>query len=447
MIRFDDLELDAALLAAVRDAGFTTPTPIQAEAIPLILSGRDVLGRARTGTGKTAAFALPLVQRLAASTASRGLPRPIRTLVLAPTRELATQVADAFARFGRPLGVGVTAVYGGVSDAPQRRALRGGVDVLVATPGRLEDLMRASAVDLRFVEAVVLDEADRMLDQGFVAAVRRILSRVPRTRQTLLFSATMPESIRSLARSIQRSAAEIDVAPATSSAGRVEQEVLFVARADKRALLSHLLDDPAVTRAIVFTRTKRGADRVAKHLGARERAEAIHGDRSQSQRERALAGFRRGSTRVLVATDVAARGIDVDEISHVINFELPDDCESYVHRIGRTGRASASGIALSLCDADERERLRRIERLVRSAIPVRREHPFAAGAGVTDGSRRDARTGAARTRDGSGASGLRTAGARPAGGGARRTLRGKKRDRAGSTGLRSPRAGQAPDCR
>jgi len=298
--------------------------------------------------------------------------------VLSPTRELATQIGDAFARFGTPFGLRHVVVYGGVSDGPQRRALREGVDVLVATPGRLEDLRAAGAIDLRHVEVAVLDEADRMLDQGFLPAVRRILAATPRARQTLLFSATMPDEIRALARALQRDAAEVRVAPVATPAERVEQAVFFVARPHKRELLAHLLADPAVTRALVFTRTKRGADRLAKHLAARERVHAIHGDRSQAQRERALESFRRGTTRVLVATDVAARGIDVDGVSHVVNFELPDDCESYVHRIGRTGRASASGVAWTLCDADERAQLARIERLVRKAIPVRHDHPYAA---------------------------------------------------------------------
>ena len=384
---FDDLSLHASLLAAVRDAGYTAPTAIQAQAIPLILAGRDVLGCAQTGTGKTAAFVLPMVQRLAASAQTGRGVRPIRALVLSPTRELATQIAEAVSSFGARFGLERAVVYGGISEVPQRRALRRGVDVLVATPGRLEDLMRAGEVDLRRVEIVVLDESDRMLDQGFFTAVRRILSTVPRERQTLLFSATMPEEIRALARSVQRDAVEVRVTPVATPAAQVEQAVLFVARNDKRDLLSHLLADPAVTRALVFTRTKRGADRVAKHLSAGERVEAIHGDRSQSQRERALASFRRGSTRVLVATDLAARGIDVDGISHVINFELPDDSESYVHRIGRTGRAAASGVALTLCDAEERDQLARIERLIRKAIPVRREHPFAVGSWPSGSSR------------------------------------------------------------
>ena len=378
MIQFDSLSLNARLLGAVRDAGFREPTAIQAQAIPPILAGRDVFGCAQTGTGKTAAFVLPMVQRLAAAPPSRGT-RAIRALVLSPTRELATQISEAVASFGAPFGLLRTVVFGGVGAEPQRRALRRGIDVLVATPGRLEDLMRERGlVDLRSVEIAVLDEADRMLDQGFLPAVRRILAAVPRDRQTLLFSATMPDEIRALGRSFQRDAVEVKVTPSATPAEKVEQEVLFVAREHKRGLLLHLLEDPIVTRALVFTRTRRGADRVAKHLAGSVGVDAIHGDRSQSQRERALAGFRRGTTRVLVATDVAARGIDVDGISHVINFELPDDAESYVHRIGRTGRAAASGVALTLCDAQERDQLQRIERLMRKRIPVRSEHPFAA---------------------------------------------------------------------
>ena len=377
MIRFDDLSLHPALLKAVQDAGFAAPTAIQAQAIPPILAGRDVLGCAQTGTGKTAAFVLPLVQRLAALAEPPG----------ARARSAASssrQRANSRPRLHRwspisALGCGIenAVIFGGVSDVPQRRALRRGVDVVVATPGRLEDLMRAREVDLRSVEIVVLDEADRMLDAGFLVAVRRILNATPRERQTLLFSATMPPEIRTLADSVQRNAAWVAVSPVATPPAQVEQAVLFVERPDKRRLLEHLLADPAVTRALVFTRTKRGADRVAKHLSAAvERVEAIHGDRSQAQRERALASFRRGTTRVLVATDLAARGIDVEGISHVINFELPDDSESYVHRIGRTGRVAAQGVALSLCDTHERDQLARIERLMKKAIPVRREHPF-----------------------------------------------------------------------
>jgi ATP-dependent RNA helicase RhlE len=386
LIRFEDLSLDPALLAAVRDAGYSEPTPIQAQAIPLVLAGRDVLGAAQTGTGKTAAFVLPILQRLITPNPEvrpRAVPaprsagwRPIRVLVLSPTRELASQIAETFETFGRPLGIRHAAVYGGVSEGPQRRALRDGVDVLVATPGRLEDLQQSGAVDLRHVEVAVLDESDRMLDAGFLQTVRRILRATPSQRQTLLFSATMPEAIRKLASSVQRDAAEVRVAPVATPAERVEQTVFFVSRPSKRELLSHLLADPGVTRALVFTRTKRAADRIAQHLNGAERVDAIHGDRSQGQRERALENFKRGSTRVLVATDLAARGIDVDNISHVINFELPDDCESYVHRIGRTGRAAASGVAFTLCASDERPQLARIERLMRATIPVRHEHPW-----------------------------------------------------------------------
>lgn len=379
LIRFEDLQLDAALLAAVREAGFTEPTPIQAQAIPLVLAGRDVLGAAQTGTGKTAAFVLPILQNLMASQTDAprgGGRRPIRVLVLSPTRELASQIAESFESFGRQLGIRHAAVYGGVSEGPQRRALREGIDVLVATPGRLEDLQQSGAIDLRHVEVAVLDESDRMLDAGFLNTVRRILGATSSARQTLLFSATMSDEIRKLARSVQRDAVEVRVTPVATPAERVEQAVFFVSRPSKRELLSHLLADPGVTRALVFTRTKRAADRIAQHLNGAERVDAIHGDRSQGQRERALASFRRGSTRVLVATDLAARGIDVDGISHVINFELPDDCESYVHRIGRTGRAAASGVAFTLCASDERPQLARIERLMRATIPVRHEHPW-----------------------------------------------------------------------
>jgi len=377
LTRFEDLSLDPALLAVVRDAGYAAPTAIQARAIPVVLAGRDLVGCAQTGTGKTAAYVLPIVQLLGDDAGRRHLPREIRALILSPTRELAAQIGAEVARFGAAAGLASAVVHGGVAEGPQRRALRAGVDVLVATPGRLEDLMRAGVADLRGVEIAVLDEADRMLDQGFLPTVRRILGTTPRERQTLLFSATLPEEIRALARSVQRSPEEIAVAPVATPAARVDQHVLFVAKPDKRRLLEHLLADPAVTRALVFTRTRRSADRVAKQLRESEHVEAIHGDRSQAQRDRALARFKSGTARVLVATDVAARGIDVEGISHVINYELPDDTESYVHRIGRTGRADASGIALSLCDAAERGQLARIERLMRRPIPVRGGHPFA----------------------------------------------------------------------
>jgi ATP-dependent RNA helicase RhlE len=367
---FRDLNLNDSLLCAVRDAGYTAPTPIQREAIPAVLAGRDLLGCAQTGTGKTAAFALPILHRLAAAPPPRA-PRPVRVLVLSPTRELATQIGDAFAAFGRRLGLTHTTIFGGVGDGPQRTALARGVDVLVATPGRLLDLLQQRCVDLRRVEVLVLDEADRMLDAGFLDSVRRIIGHTPRKRQTLLFSATMPREIDALAAHLLRDPARVAVSPVATPAERVEQAVLHVERGEKHRVLRRLLGDPAVTRALVFTRTKRTANRLAQFLSEHDAAvDAIHGNKSQSARERALARFRSGSVRVLVATDLAARGIDVEQVSHVINFELPDDTESYVHRIGRTGRAGATGRALSLCDLSERDKLRDIERLIRRPLPV-----------------------------------------------------------------------------
>jgi ATP-dependent RNA helicase RhlE len=369
---FEALKLSDPLLRAVRGAGYESPTPIQREAIPSILAGRDLLGCAQTGTGKTAAFALPILQRLAATT-PRDARRPIRALVLSPTRELASQIGDSFARYGKGLGLSHTCIFGGVAELPQRRALARGVDVVVATPGRLLDLMQQRAADLRHVEVLVLDEADRLLDAGFEVPVKRIAGATPRDRQTLLFSATMPPAIAALARQLLRDPVSVAVAPVATPAERVDQAVVHVERGEKRRVLRRLLADPAVKRALVFTRTKRAANRVAEFLSeGDEFVDAIHGNKSQSARERALARFRRGTVRVLVATDLAARGIDVREVSHVINFELPDDSESYVHRIGRTGRAGAAGRALSLCDASERGKLREIERLMRRTIPVLR---------------------------------------------------------------------------
>jgi ATP-dependent RNA helicase RhlE len=376
---FEALQLHDSLLRAVRGAGYESPTPIQRDAIPPILSGRDLLGCAQTGTGKTAAFALPILQRLAA-TSKRDDRRSIRALVLSPTRELASQIGDSFARYGKGLGLAHTCIFGGVSEFHQRKALGRGVDVVVATPGRLLDLMQQRVVDLRRVEVLVLDEGDRLLDAGFEVPVKRIAGATPRERQTLLFSATMPPAIERLAQQLLRDPVKIAVAPVATPAELVEQGVLHVERGEKRRVLRRLLADPSVTRALVFTRTKRAANRVAEFLSeGDEFVDAIHGNKSQSARERALARFRKGSMRVLVATDLAARGIDVQAVSHVINFELPDDSESYVHRIGRTGRAGAAGRALSLCDASERGKLREIERLMRRSIPVLRLPAAAAG--------------------------------------------------------------------
>ncbi|RIL07989.1 MAG: DEAD/DEAH box helicase [Proteobacteria bacterium] len=369
---FEDLDLNESLLRAVRGAGYDTPTPIQRQAIPPILEGRDVLGCAQTGTGKTAAFALPILDYLAEEPPARG-PRRIRVLVLSPTRELATQIGDSFAGYGKGLGLAHTCIFGGVPEQRQRQALARGVDIVVATPGRLLDLMQQRVVDLGHVEVLVLDEADRLLDAGFEDAVKRIVAKTPSDRQTLLFSATMPPAIESLARKLLVEPVRVAVTPVATPAERVDQCVVHVEKGDKRRVLRRLLADPAVERALVFTRTKRAANRVAEYLSeGTEQVEAIHGNKSQNARERALDRFRRGAVRVLVATDLAARGIDVQGVSHVINFELPDDSESYVHRIGRTGRAGAAGRAIALCDASERGKLRDIERLMRRAIPVER---------------------------------------------------------------------------
>ena len=345
------------------------PTPIQAEAIPAVLAGRDLMGIAQTGTGKTAAFALPILHRLAANRKPL-LRKSTRVLVLSPTRELATQIGDSFRTYGRHLGVKVAVVYGGVGHGSQISALERGLDVLVATPGRLIDHMEARAVSFEATEVLVLDEADQMLDLGFVKPIRRIVSKLSFKRQSLFFSATMPKEIGALANELLRDPVKVSVTPAATTVERVSQRVIHVERQKKRALLVELCRDAGLSRALVFTRTKRGADRVARHLQAAGiSVAAIHGNKSQSQREAALDAFRRDKIRVLVATDIAARGIDIDSVSHVVNFELPDVPESYVHRIGRTARAGAAGIAISLVDADETAQLRDIERLTRQAIP------------------------------------------------------------------------------
>jgi len=383
-MRFEELNLINALLRAVQQEGYAEPTPIQAQAIPHVLASRDILGSAQTGTGKTAAFALPILQQLTNNPPrNRGGWRPIRTLVLAPTRELATQIGESFRVYGRHTPIKFATVYGGVSQKPQVEKLRRGVDVLIATPGRLLDLMNQGFVKFNELHILVLDEADRMLDMGFLPDVRRIIAKLPTDRQTLLFSATMPPNIQDLADSILTDPVHIEVAPEVVTVEAIEQAVYFVEKDDKRALLEHLLQEDNVTRALVFTRTKHGADRLTKQLGrASVRAEAIHGNKSQRAREEALANFKRGKTRVLVATDIAARGIDVDDISHVINFELPNETESYVHRIGRTGRAGAAGKAFSFCSADERRHLIDIERLIHTHIPVVADHPYLSKFGV-----------------------------------------------------------------
>ncbi|MCL4221162.1 MAG: DEAD/DEAH box helicase [Phycisphaerales bacterium] len=373
MQHFHQLNLAKPILDAIVEEGYSTPTPIQAKAIPPVLEGRDLLGCAQTGTGKTAAFALPILHHLHAQPVDklrRGPVKP-RALILSPTRELTVQIAGSFAAYGRHTSLSVVTIYGGVSQSNQVRMLRGGVDIIVATPGRLMDLMQQGCVDLSNIRIFVLDEADRMLDMGFIDPIRRISAALPIERQTLLFSATMPTNIARLADSLLRNPVKVAVTPVASTAERIAQSLYMVDHADKPALLEQLLDDLEVERALVFTRTKHGAEKLTRILSrSGVRAEAIHGNKSQNQRQRALDAFRAGRTRVLVATDVAARGIDVDGVSHVFNFNLPNEPEAYVHRIGRTGRAGAAGIAISFCDREERGHLKAIERLTGLRLPV-----------------------------------------------------------------------------
>ncbi|MGI6245448.1 MAG: DEAD/DEAH box helicase [Pseudochelatococcus sp.] len=369
MTSFQDLGLAAPILAALTAEGYEKPTPIQAQAIPHLLQGKDLLGIAQTGTGKTAAFALPILDRLARD--RKPVPHHgCRALILSPTRELASQIAQSIRSYGRNLKLRVAVVFGGVSARPQAQELARGVDILVATPGRLIDHLDGRAVNLGHVEVFVLDEADQMLDMGFIHAIRRLVPQLPKVRQNLFFSATMPKEIGALAADLLRDPVEVSVTPVATTAERIAQKVLFVETARKRNLLVDTLRDEGMGRTLVFSRTKHGADRIVRHLEeANIPSSAIHGNKSQSQRERALADFRSGRRKILVATDIAARGIDVDGVTHVINFDLPNVPESYVHRIGRTARAGAEGSAISFCDAEERAYLRDIERLTRQTIP------------------------------------------------------------------------------
>jgi ATP-dependent RNA helicase RhlE len=367
---FNDFGLAEPILRALCEEGYATPTPIQTKTIALVLAKRDVIGIAQTGTGKTAAFALPILNHLA-RTRMRPQAKSCRVLVLSPTRELAGQILDSFKTYGRHLRPHTALAIGGVSMGAQVRALLNGVEVLVATPGRLLDLVRGNALRLNGVETFVLDEADRMLDMGFIHDIRKIIARLPAQRQTLLFSATMPQDIADLARQLLKDPAKVAVTPVGSIAERIAQRIVHLDRGGKATMLADLLRTEPVVRALVFTRTKHGADKVVRGLAKGGiAAEAIHGNKSQNQRERVLASFRDGRLRVLVATDIAARGIDVDGISHVINFDLPNVAETYVHRIGRTARAGADGIAISLCSHDERPLLHDIEKLIRMAIPA-----------------------------------------------------------------------------
>ncbi len=381
MSSFADLGLIEPLQRAVADEGYLEPMPIQVQAVPHVLAGRDLVGCAQTGTGKTAAFALPILQRLSTCPRRRGHGHHvIRVLVVTPTRELATQIGESFSVYGRHTDVRNTVIFGGVRQSRQTQALHKGVDVLVATPGRLLDLYGQGLVNLRGLEVFVLDEADRMLDMGFIPDVRRIVAAIPEKRQTLFFSATMPGNIEQLAGSIVREPIRVEVAPTATTVDTIEQRLFFVAANDKRSLLEHLLKtDENITRALVFTRTKHGADRVARHLRRAEvNVQSIHGNKGQAARERALERFKTGKARVLVATDIAARGIDIEDVSHVINYDLPDAPESYVHRIGRTARAGASGIAMSLCGLEEIGTLGRIEKLIRKKLTAVNDHPYVA---------------------------------------------------------------------
>lgn len=375
-MKFSDLNLIEPLQKAIQKTGYETPTAIQEQAIPHLLAGKDLLGCAQTGTGKTAAFALPILNNLAQTKMSLQ-PKCASTLILTPTRELALQIFENFKTYSLFLNIKMAVAYGGVSINPQIKDISGGLDILIATPGRLLDLVDQNKLNLKFVKTFVLDEADRMLDMGFIHDIRKVLQIIPRTRQTLFFSATMPAEIEKLASTMLSNPVRIEVNPVSSTAEKVIQKVMYVEQSKKKDLLRHVLNDPNFNRVIVFTRTKHGANRVTELLSKNKIiSEAIHGNKSQNARQRALDNFKSGKTQVLIATDIAARGIDVDGISHVINFEVPNVAESYVHRIGRTARAGAAGIAISFCDAEEKSYIRDIEKVIGQKIPVDSEHPF-----------------------------------------------------------------------
>jgi ATP-dependent RNA helicase RhlE len=375
-MQFESLNIIEPILKALQEEGYTTPTPIQAEAIPIILQGTDLLGCAQTGTGKTAAFAIPILQLLGANKVY-DRKRKIRSLIVTPTRELAIQIGESFKAYGRHTGLTNTVIFGGVNQNPQTATLIKGVDILIATPGRLLDLLNQGFLSLRDVEILVLDEADRMLDMGFIHDVKKILALVPKKRQSLFFSATMPPEIVKLAATILHNPSKVSVTPVSSTVDIINQSIYFVDKGNKSALLVDILQDKSIKTALVFTRTKHGADKVVKLLDKHHiKAEAIHGNKAQNARQRALSNFKSQTTRILVATDIAARGIDVDDLEYVINYEMPNISETYVHRIGRTGRAGAKGTALSFCDAEEKEYLRDIEKLIAKKIPVIDDHSF-----------------------------------------------------------------------
>ena len=371
---FKNLNLDEALLKALETQGYDTPTPIQKQAIPVVLSGKDLLGVAQTGTGKTAAFGLPILQLLNEKKFSG---KGVRSLILTPTRELAIQIDESLAAYGKHTRLKHSVIFGGVSQHSQVEKLKRGVDILVATPGRLLDLMNQGFINLKTLEIFVLDEADRMLDMGFIHDVKKVIKSLPEKRQTLFFSATMPDEIQNLAKMMLKNPVKVEVTPPSSTVDKIDQRVYFTNKPDKRKLLLHLLESNGIESALVFTRTKHGADKVARFLDkAKINSAAIHGNKSQNARQNALKNFKSGKLNVLVATDIAARGIDIDELGHVFNFDLPNVPETYVHRIGRTGRAGNEGIAISFCAADERKEFKDIEKLAAIKIPVVEEHPY-----------------------------------------------------------------------
>lgn len=374
---FKNLNIIEPILKALENEGYTTPTPIQERSIPAILEGNDLEGYAQTGTGKTAAFAVPILQLLYGKQKGETAPHSIKALVLAPTRELAIQIGESFTSYGKYTRLKNTVIFGGVPQNPQTDALKSGVDILIATPGRLLDLMQQGYISLQNIEFFVLDEADRMLDMGLGYDVKRIIAKLPKDRQTMLFSATMPKEISELIASILKKPVRVAVTPVSSTIDTVKQAIYFVDKRKKKALLIHLLRDKSLESVLVFSKTKHGANRITEELGkAGIEALAIHGNKSQNARQLALSSFKEKKVRVLVATDIAARGIDIDELSHVINYDLPEVPETYVHRIGRTGRAGAEGVALSFCDEDEKEYLRNIEKLISKTIPVVEDHPY-----------------------------------------------------------------------
>ncbi|NBV07595.1 MAG: DEAD/DEAH box helicase [Flavobacteriia bacterium] len=374
---FNELDLIEPILNALDNLGYTNPTPIQEQAIPIILSGNDIMGCAQTGTGKTAAFAIPILQNLTKNPRPDGK-RKIRSLILTPTRELAIQIEENIKEYGRNLDQRHAVIFGGVSQVKQVNQLKNGVDILVATPGRLLDLQQQGCIDLRHLEIFVLDEADRMLDMGFIHDVKKIIKLIPSKRQTLFFSATMPKEIKTLASTILTNPKQVIVTPVSSTAETISQELYYVSTSEKKNLLLHVLDQQNVPSVLVFSRTKHGADRIVKILAkANITAAAIHGNKSQNQRQNALNGFKTNQLKVLVATDIAARGIDIDELALVINYDVPNVAETYVHRIGRTGRAGASGKAISFCDQEERAYIKDIQKLIGLQIPVVKSHPFA----------------------------------------------------------------------